>query len=162
MRFSCLVRWAVVLMIGMSVSTGTLCADPTIESAEAKVDIDAIPILRMGETFAGEVTVSDPVIATEALAEWDYAGSLVHGKRFRLEVAETGRYTIGLEQIPSAVAVIGGSVMGAMFLVLDGHRTWRDAGTDVAELVLAGLGVARAEARRLARSELPPLPRTAT
>jgi hypothetical protein len=42
--------------------------------------------------------------------------------------------------------------------VLEGHGTWRDVGSDTAELVLVALGVTREEARALARSELAPLP----
>jgi len=45
-----------------------------------------------------------------------------------------------------------------MLPVLDGRGTWRDIGSDCAELMLVALGLARDEARALARSELPPLP----
>ena len=37
-------------------------------------------------------------------------------------------------------------------------RTWRDMGSDTAELLLRALGLEPAEARSIARSELPPLP----
>jgi AcrR family transcriptional regulator len=39
-----------------------------------------------------------------------------------------------------------------------GRGTWREIGSDTAELLLAALGVDRLEARTVARSELPPLP----
>ncbi|MCY1372959.1 hypothetical protein D9M69_602010 [compost metagenome] len=68
-----------------------------------------------------------------------------------------GRYDIRPEQLPSAMSTISGSVLGAIFLVVEGHRTWREAGSDTAELVLRALGVPAAEARRCATSELPPL-----
>lgn len=68
-----------------------------------------------------------------------------------------GRYAIRSEQAMSAIALIAGSGLAAMFLVQDGHRTWRDAGSDAAELVLRALGVAPDEAQRLATVELPPL-----
>lgn len=68
-----------------------------------------------------------------------------------------GRYSIRPEQVMSAVALIAGSGLAAMLLVQDGHRTWRDAGSDAAELVLRALGIAPDEARRLATLELPPL-----
>lgn len=68
-----------------------------------------------------------------------------------------GRYSIRPEQLMSAVALIAGSGLAAMLLVQDGHRTWRDAGSDAAELVLRALGIAPDEARRLATLELPPL-----
>lgn len=48
-----------------------------------------------------------------------------------------------------------------MLPVLDGHGTWREIGSDTAELLLTALGVDREEARTLARSELPPLATTA-
>lgn len=70
---------------------------------------------------------------------------------------ETGRYTVGPQQLPSIVAMMAGSVIGAIFMVLEGHRTWRDAGSDTVELVLVALGVAREEARTLATTELPAL-----
>lgn len=70
---------------------------------------------------------------------------------------EQGRYTCRLEQLPSVVAMIAGSVLGAIFLVLEGHRTWRDASMDTVELLLVALGVPREEARALASAELPAL-----
>ena len=39
-----------------------------------------------------------------------------------------GRFKFRQEQLPSALAMIGGSVMSSMFLVLQGHLTWREAG----------------------------------
>lgn len=70
----------------------------------------------------------------------------------------TGRYDLSAEQIPAAGAHIGGSLLAAMLLVLEGHRTWRAASSDVVELSLRALGLSRDEARRLAALELPPLP----
>jgi len=71
---------------------------------------------------------------------------------------EQKRYMIRPEQAGSMIAVVAGSMMAGMLLVLDGHRTWRDAGADIVEFVLRALGVPPDEARRLATSELPPLP----
>jgi len=70
----------------------------------------------------------------------------------------SGRYVIAPEQLPSVVSAVSGATLGAIFLVLEGHRTWRDAGSETAELLLVALGIERAEARRLATLELPPLP----
>jgi AcrR family transcriptional regulator len=69
-----------------------------------------------------------------------------------------GSYTIRHEQLPVAMSVIAGTVISSFHLVLDGHRTWRDAGSDAAELILRALGVAEQEARRLSTEELPVLP----
>ena len=70
---------------------------------------------------------------------------------------ELERFQVRADQIPTAVAVLSGAVLAAMGLVLEGHRTWRDAGSDAAELMLRALGVSADEARALATSELPPL-----
>jgi len=71
---------------------------------------------------------------------------------------ESGRYRIGREQLPAMVGLLAGGTLAAMLPVLDGHGTWREIGSDTAELLLAALGVDRQEARTVARSELPPLP----
>jgi hypothetical protein len=47
--------------------------------------------------------------------------------------------------------------MAAILLVRDGRKTWRDAGSETAELVLRALGIDPQEAHRLAREDLPPL-----
>lgn len=70
----------------------------------------------------------------------------------------SGRYTFQQEQLLGVVTLISSSVLGSIFLVLEGHRTWRDAGSDTAELVLRALGVPLEEARTLATGELPALP----
>lgn len=68
-----------------------------------------------------------------------------------------GRYAIQEEQLASAVSVVAGSTLGAIFLVLEGIKTWREAGSQAAELTLTALGVPRHEARTLASGNLPPL-----
>lgn len=70
---------------------------------------------------------------------------------------EQRRYTMRPDQLHAAVGLIAGSTLSAILLVLEGLRTWRDAGTDAAELVLRGLGLEPSEARRLATAELPSL-----
>lgn len=69
-----------------------------------------------------------------------------------------GRYQFRQEQLLSIMTLITSSVLGAIFLVLEGHRTWREAGSDTAELMLRALGVLPDEARELAIKELPALP----
>lgn len=68
------------------------------------------------------------------------------------------RFDFRQEQLASAVAMIGGVVLTAMLLVLEGHKTWRDAGSDTAELLLRALGVSPEEAQAIAVKELPVLP----
>lgn len=70
---------------------------------------------------------------------------------------QQNRYDFRPEQMMSVMSVIAGSVLTAIYLVLQGYRTWRDAGSDTAELVLKALGVSAGEARQLAQSELPVL-----
>ncbi|MBV7407814.1 TetR/AcrR family transcriptional regulator [Maritimibacter sp. DP1N21-5] len=73
----------------------------------------------------------------------------------------SGRFNIHRDQIASITATAGGATFGAMSLVLDGRRTWRQAGTDTAEIILRGVGLDRAEARDITNRELDPLPRLA-
>jgi len=70
----------------------------------------------------------------------------------------SGRYDFAPAQTPSVIAMIAGSGLSAMLLVLEGHKTWREAGSGAAAFVLRALGVAAAEARALAQADLPPLP----
>lgn len=70
----------------------------------------------------------------------------------------SGRYRFQQEQMISVMTLISSSVLGSIFLVLEGHRTWRESGSDAAELVLRALGVPPEEARALATTELPALP----
>lgn len=70
---------------------------------------------------------------------------------------DSGRYKIGRGQASAMVSLLAGGTLAAMLPVLEGHRTWRDMGTDTAELMLRAAGLAADEARTIARSELPEL-----
>ena len=52
-------------------------------------------------------------------------------------------------------ALLSGSPLAARLPVLDGHATWREIGSEIAELRLRALGIEATEAQRLARRELP-------
>ncbi|WP_121495710.1 TetR/AcrR family transcriptional regulator [Pseudomonas aeruginosa] len=69
-----------------------------------------------------------------------------------------GRYRFRQEQLVAVISLVASATLGAMFLVIEGLKTWREAGSDTAELVLRSLGIDEAEARRLATTDLPPLP----
>ncbi|HXZ15232.1 MAG TPA: TetR/AcrR family transcriptional regulator [Roseiarcus sp.] len=69
-----------------------------------------------------------------------------------------GRYSFRPEQLPSILSFIGAATVSAMWLVLEGEKTWREAGSDAAETMLRAIGVEAEEARALAFSDLPPLP----
>ncbi|WP_146346544.1 TetR/AcrR family transcriptional regulator [Phaeobacter marinintestinus] len=71
----------------------------------------------------------------------------------------SGRFEFAPEQVASITATFGGATFGAMTLILNGNRTWRQAGTDTAELLLRSVGLPRDEARILASTEISPLPR---
>jgi AcrR family transcriptional regulator len=64
-----------------------------------------------------------------------------------------GRFLFRESQMETVVGVISGAAIGAMVPVLEGAKTWRDAGADLAELVLVAVGLSRAEARSIASSE---------
>jgi AcrR family transcriptional regulator len=69
-----------------------------------------------------------------------------------------GRYSFRAAQLPSVIALVGATTLAAMSLVLNGDRTWREAGSDGAEFMLRSIGVTPQEARALATTQLPPLP----
>ena len=71
-----------------------------------------------------------------------------------LEGLSTGRYIFQQEQLASATTLITGAILGSILLVLEGRKTWRDAGSDTAQFVLIAMGVPREEAQAIARSEL--------
>lgn len=71
----------------------------------------------------------------------------------------SGRFDFTADQLASVTAASGGATFGAMTLVLNGHRTWRQVAADSAEMVLRAVGLSQPEARRLALAELDPLPR---
>jgi len=69
----------------------------------------------------------------------------------------SGRFSIQPDQGLAGLGVIAGSTLSAILGVLEGLRTWRDAGTDAAELALRAFGLDAKEAREIATRELPPL-----
>ncbi len=69
------------------------------------------------------------------------------------------RYAIREDQLLSALGLVAGAVLSSIMLVREGLKTWREAGSDAAELVLCALGIPRHEARSMAMTELPPLPK---
>lgn len=71
----------------------------------------------------------------------------------------SGRFHFHRDQVASVTATAGGATFGAVSLVLDGRRTWRQAASDTAEFVLRGIGISREEAREISQRELEPLPR---
>lgn len=70
---------------------------------------------------------------------------------------QSGRFVLREGQVQTAVTMLSGSVLAAISLVLEGHRTWRDAGSDMAEFLLRAVGVPLEEARALSTVELPAL-----
>ena len=75
-----------------------------------------------------------------------------------LDGLDKGRYIFQKDQIASATTLITGAILGSILLVLEGRKTWRDAGSDTAQFVLTAIGVPREEARTIACAELPSIP----
>ncbi|MBD9415961.1 TetR family transcriptional regulator [Pseudomonas sp. PDM16] len=75
-----------------------------------------------------------------------------------LQGLQQGRYKFRQEQLIAVITLVSSTTLGAMFLVGEGIKAWREAGSDTAELVLKALGVSDEEARQLATTELPALP----
>lgn len=71
---------------------------------------------------------------------------------------QTGRYAVRKGQARALLGMAVGGVLSAMAAVLEGELTWRSAGSDTAELLLAALGLDRKEAREIASAPLPALP----
>jgi AcrR family transcriptional regulator len=71
---------------------------------------------------------------------------------------ECGRYNIQKDVLTTAMAMIIGSVLGACLLVVEGYRGWREAGMEVAQLILCALGVPFNEARAVTSLDLPSMP----
>ena len=79
-------------------------------------------------------------------------------RRDLLTGMERGEFQLRTDQLQSAVATMSGAVLAAIRLVLEGHETWRNAGSETAELCLRAFGVPVDRARSIAAGELPPLP----
>jgi AcrR family transcriptional regulator len=92
---------------------------------------------------------------SSAVLQEIWTGQVVRELR---EGLETGRYAFQEEQFASAVTLITGAVLGSMLLVLEGRKTWRDAGSDAAQFVLTAFGIPREEARAIACMELSAIP----
>ncbi|NWK74289.1 TetR/AcrR family transcriptional regulator [Acinetobacter sp. SwsAc6] len=70
---------------------------------------------------------------------------------------DSARYNIEGKQIFAVMSMIAGTVLSSMFLVLEGFKTWREIGSESAELILRALGLDPAEAHHIANIELPNL-----
>lgn len=68
-----------------------------------------------------------------------------------------GRYDLGSLSVDSIASMVLGATVSAMWMVLEGHQTWREAGSATAELVLRAMGIQIVEAREIAMAELPRL-----
>lgn len=71
-----------------------------------------------------------------------------------------GRYVLGGVSVDSVASLVLGAGISAMWMVLEGHQTWREAGSATAELVLRALGIDAEEATKIASGPLPALPQS--
>jgi AcrR family transcriptional regulator len=67
------------------------------------------------------------------------------------------RYDIGPSSVESVTSLVLGATVSAMWMVIEGHQTWREAGSSTAELLLRALGIDAAEAHEICTTELPRL-----
>lgn len=72
----------------------------------------------------------------------------------------SGRYVLGGAGADSVASLVLGAGISAMWMVLEGHQTWREAGSATAELVLRALGIDAEEARKIAAEPLSALPQS--
>ncbi|WP_078310830.1 MULTISPECIES: TetR/AcrR family transcriptional regulator [unclassified Mycobacterium] len=70
----------------------------------------------------------------------------------------SGRYSLGDLTVDSVASLVQGATISSMWMVLEGHQTWREAGSAAAELVLRALGITPDEARDIAAMPLPAMP----
>jgi AcrR family transcriptional regulator len=70
----------------------------------------------------------------------------------------TGRYAVTEAMTLSVASLMSGATISAMWMVIEGHQAWREAGSRTAELLLRALGIDPDEAGRLAALPLPALP----
>lgn len=84
---------------------------------------------------------------------------LLHGaaRRAVAKGIRKGRYEIREDLLESVLSMTLGSTLTAMWLVIEGHQTWREAGSATSELLLRALGIPADEARTISVLELPPL-----
>lgn len=69
----------------------------------------------------------------------------------------SGRLILGTARADSVISMILGATIAGMWMVLEGHQTWREAGSSTAQLLLRALGIAPDEARELSVRDLPAL-----
>lgn len=69
----------------------------------------------------------------------------------------SGRFKLGADKVPALLSMLTGTTLAAMSAVIRGDQTWRDAGSNAAELLLRAAGLSAGEAHRLATGELAPL-----
>ena len=70
---------------------------------------------------------------------------------------ETQRYHIRPELLLAVMAMVTGSVLSFIFLILEGHKMWHEIGSKVAKLLLTAVGLDAQEAFEIAHRELPKL-----
>lgn len=75
-----------------------------------------------------------------------------------LDGMKRGQYDLRSDQLPTLITTLSSAVLGAIYLVREGIRTWRDAGSDCAEIILRALGISAEQAREIATDKLGDFP----
>jgi hypothetical protein len=81
-----------LLVIVLLLQSGSQNPDPQPPGT----NLIELPLLQPGTTLAGTIEETDPRIESPILRSTSYADSVVRGKSYRIEVPETGPYTIEL------------------------------------------------------------------
>ncbi|MDG0980779.1 MAG: TetR/AcrR family transcriptional regulator [Halieaceae bacterium] len=69
---------------------------------------------------------------------------------------KSGRFDLQESQIRSAVTMLACTVIGAIQVILSGHKGWREACAEVTELILKSFGLDASEARDIAADRVNP------
>lgn len=135
----------------------TLRIDATLADVDDSAERLAIGI-RLFVRRASEDPVWGRFLARFGASHPTMRTLLAGGPAADLERAvRTNRVRLRKDQIVPSLALMSGGVLAAIWLVLEGLQTWRDAGSSTAELYLRALGVPDDEARSIGRRELPEL-----
>lgn len=136
--------------------------DHIAQSLDAAGDLD--PAVRLATAvrllvrLAHETPAKGRLIVRFGLTEEALRGVLIGPPMHDVEQGMAGgRYSVDARLRLSVASLMIGAAVSAMWMVLEGHQGWREAGSGCAELLLRSLGIEDAEAQGIASKALPAL-----
>lgn len=125
-------------------------ADPAVRMAMG---------LRMFVRMAHENPAQGKFIVRFGLTD-DSLRAILSGPPMKDVAAAKAAHEYALDGVPdtSVASLMIGVAVSAIWMVLEGHQGWREAGSAAAELQLRAFGVDAEQARRIATADLPPFP----